>query len=75
MFRIPVLYGPVENLEESAVTCLFIELKKCQDNNEVFKVSNYELRNPSHVNDIAHIVFHLIKTKITSVSYSIFSYV
>lgn len=63
-----MLYGFVENLEESAVTCLLMGLKKCQNNKESFKVSNYELRNPSHVNDIAHIVFHLIEKKITTVS-------
>jgi len=63
VLRIPVLYGPVESLEESAVTSLLIGLKKCQDNNELFKVSNNELRNPSSVNDIAHIVFGLIEKK------------
>lgn len=63
-----MLYGFVENLEESAITCLLIGLKKCQNNNELFKVSNYELRNPSHVNDIAHIVFNLIQEKMTAVS-------
>lgn len=68
VLRVPVLYGLVESLEESAVTCLFIGLKKCQDNNGVFKVSNSELRNPSSVNDIAHIVFNLVKKKIVSVS-------
>lgn len=62
-----MLYGPVESLEESAVTYLLIGLKKCQDNNELFKVSNYELRNPSSVKDIAQIVFSLAEKKITSV--------
>ena len=68
VLRIPVLYGPVESLEESAVTSLLIGLKKCQNNNELFKVSNNELRNPSSVNDIAHIVFGLIEKKIVFVS-------
>ncbi|CAH1722232.1 unnamed protein product [Aphis gossypii] len=66
ILRIPVLYGPVESLEESAITYLFIGLKKCQNNNEIFKVSNYELRNPSSVDDIAHIVFNLVEKKIVS---------
>lgn len=68
VLRIPVLYGQVESLEESAVTYLFIGLKKCQDNNELFKVSNYELRNPSSADDIAHIIFNLVKKKIVPVS-------
>jgi len=68
ILRIPVLYGQVESLEESAVTYLLIGLKKCQDNNELFKVSNYELRNPSSANDIAYIIFNLIERKISPVS-------
>lgn len=68
VLRIPVLYGPVESLDESAVTCLLTGLKKCQNNNEVFKVSNYELRNPSSVFDIAHIIYNLVEKKIESVS-------
>ncbi|KAL5234815.1 hypothetical protein ACI65C_002225 [Semiaphis heraclei] len=66
ILRIPVLYGPVESLEESAITYLLIGLKKCQKNNELFKVSHYELRNPASVHDIAHIVFHLVAKKIGS---------
>lgn len=61
------MYGPVENLEESAITYLFIGLKKSQ-HNELFKVSNYELRNPSSVNDIANIILNLLKKKFESVS-------
>ncbi|VVC36206.1 Hypothetical protein CINCED_3A007342 [Cinara cedri] len=68
ILRIPVLYGPVESLEESAITYLLIGLQKCQNSNELFKVSNYELRNPSSVNDIANIVFKLVEKKIKLVS-------
>lgn len=68
VLRIPVLYGPVESLEESAVTCLLAGLKKCQNSDELFKVSNYELRNPSSVDDIAHIIFNLVEKKIKFVS-------
>lgn len=67
VLRIPVLYGPVESLEESAITCLFTGLKKCQDGNELFKVSRHELRNPSSVNDIAHIIYNLIEKKFANV--------
>lgn len=68
VLRIPVLYGYVESLEESSITYLLIGLQKCQDTNELFKVSNYELRNPSNVKDIAHIVYNLVEKKIASVS-------
>ncbi|XP_050544416.1 methionine adenosyltransferase 2 subunit beta-like isoform X2 [Daktulosphaira vitifoliae] len=68
VLRIPILYGTVETLEESAVTILFKGLKKSQQQNEFFKVSNYELRNPSNVKDIAHIVFKLTELKLHDVN-------
>ncbi|XP_069677974.1 methionine adenosyltransferase 2 subunit beta-like [Periplaneta americana] len=56
VLRVPVLYGPVEYLAESAVTVLLNNLlnvdKPC-------KVSNYERRCPSHVDDIAIICLQL----------------
>jgi S-adenosylmethionine synthetase len=56
VLRIPVLYGPVEYLAESAVTVLLNSLihtdKSC-------KISNYERRRPSHVDDIADICLQL----------------
>lgn len=56
ILRIPVLYGPVENLNESAVTCLLSVLKSKQPQN----VSHYEKRSPAHVSDIAHILRDMI---------------
>jgi S-adenosylmethionine synthetase len=56
VLRVPVLYGPVEYLAESAVTVLLNNLihtdKPC-------KISNYEQRCPSHVDDIADICLQL----------------
>ncbi|KDR17569.1 methionine adenosyltransferase 2 subunit beta-like isoform X1 [Zootermopsis nevadensis] len=56
VLRVPVLYGPVEYLAESAVTVLLNNLihrdKPC-------KISNYERRCPSHVDDIADICLQL----------------
>jgi len=52
VLRIPVLYGNVEYLEESAVTVL---LKQILDTTKQIEASNYEIRNPSHVSDIANI--------------------
>lgn len=61
VLRIPVLYGPVERLAESAVTVLFDTLIT----NEVpAKVSNYEKRCPSHVDDIAEICYELATKKL-----------
>ena len=98
VLRIPVLYGDVEYLEESAITVLFKNLKDVQGINKLnqleqnliicFKkvtnvfdlytrthvinsilgddslkkanMSDYEIRRPSHVNDIANIVHKLL---------------
>ncbi|XP_039299395.1 methionine adenosyltransferase 2 subunit beta-like isoform X2 [Nilaparvata lugens] len=60
ILRVPVLYGPVEKLSESAVTVLLDLLL----NPAVPKsVSDYERRCPSHVDDIAHICFQLAGAK------------
>ncbi|KAJ1525230.1 hypothetical protein ONE63_010057 [Megalurothrips usitatus] len=56
ILRIPVLYGPVEKLSESAVTCLLEPLLNVA---KPTKVSDYEKRNPSHVDDISDICFNL----------------
>lgn len=60
VLRIPVLYGPVEYLEESAVTVLFKLLLSPSDKDVV---SDYEIRRPSHVDDIAHVVQKLLEAK------------
>ncbi|CAG0897039.1 unnamed protein product [Darwinula stevensoni] len=56
ILRIGILYGEVEHLEESAVTTLFSTLK---DKNHEKTVSDYEIRYPTHINDIAHILVGL----------------
>ncbi|KAK8404709.1 hypothetical protein O3P69_007753 [Scylla paramamosain] len=56
VLRIPVLYGPVERLEESAVTCLLNILKS----REPKAVSHHDQRCPAHVRDIAHILADMI---------------
>ncbi|KAK4318418.1 hypothetical protein Pmani_010576 [Petrolisthes manimaculis] len=52
ILRIPVLYGTVERLEESAVTTLLKTLKSDAPQS----VSHHDQRCPAHVNDIAHIL-------------------
>lgn len=59
MLRIPILYGPVEYLNESAVTCLFTLLLDGKSS----LVSDYEIRYPSHVDDIALLCLQLIELK------------
>ncbi|XP_075222190.1 methionine adenosyltransferase 2 subunit beta-like [Lycorma delicatula] len=56
VLRVPVLYGPVEKLSESAVTVL---LEPLLNKSKTSKISNYERRRPSHVNDIASICLKL----------------
>jgi len=62
VLRIPILYGDVEYLDESAITTLFPKLKNYSVNCEM---SDYEIRRPSHVNDIASIV-HDLSNKLVS---------
>merc|ERR1711962_107951 len=56
VLRIPILYGDVEYLDESAITTLFPKLKNSSVSCEM---SDYEIRRPSHVKDIASIVYYL----------------
>ena len=58
VLRIPVLYGGVTRLEESAVSVLLEVIR----NKEVpAKISSYEVRCPSHTGDIANILLDLIR--------------
>ncbi len=59
VLRIPVLFGTVEYLGESAVTCL-LELLF---NKAIKSVSDYEIRYPSHGCDIAVICSKLLELK------------
>jgi S-adenosylmethionine synthetase len=50
ILRLPVLYGNVESLDESSVTVL---LKAVRDSSKQSKMSDYELRYPTDVADVA----------------------
>ncbi|CAG0913551.1 unnamed protein product [Notodromas monacha] len=52
ILRIPVLYGDVKELEESAITCL----AKAVLNPSPAKISDYEIRCPAYTRDIAKIL-------------------
>lgn len=60
--RVPVLYGPVTSLAESAVTCLLSLLTRPDT---AARVSDYERRNPSHVDDIATVLHQLSLAKVS----------
>jgi hypothetical protein len=69
VLRVPVLYGPVEYLAESAVTVL---LNSLLQTDKPCKISDCELRRPSHVDDIADICLHMaVKRLEVSVLYGI----
>jgi len=57
VLRVPVLYGIIESLSESAVTTLFSEVLArdvpCQ-------VNNVQLRYPTHCDDVAVVIRQLI---------------
>lgn len=61
VLRIPVLYGPVEKLSESAVTCLLEPLLNVA---KPTKVSDFEKRCPSHVDDIADVCLNLAESRV-----------
>jgi len=56
VLRIPVLYGGVTSLNESAVTVLLDVIR----GGKPAKMSSYEVRCPSHTQDIAKILLDLI---------------
>ena len=49
VLRVPILYGPVESLEESAVTVI----ARLLETREEKKVDHWAVRFPSHVDDVA----------------------
>jgi S-adenosylmethionine synthetase len=49
VLRVPILYGPVESLEESAVTLL----ARLLESNGERKVDHWAIRFPTHVDDVA----------------------
>ena len=58
VLRVPILYGPLESLDESAVTILF---KAVLDSSTPAKMSDYEQRYPTHVDNCAQVCVGLAK--------------
>lgn len=57
ILRVPLLYGPVDYLQESVVTGLLANLLNTEKTSEI---SDYEIRYPTHVDDVAEVCFRLI---------------
>ena len=71
VLRVPVLYGGVTQLTESAVTVLLEVVRR----GAPATVSSYEVRCPSHTRDIARILRDLVSEIINKlkVSYPVIS--
>lgn len=61
VLRVPILYGQVETLDESAVTVLFPKVK---DTATTCVMSDYERRYPTHCKDVAAVLRHLADKKV-----------
>ncbi|XP_049730232.1 methionine adenosyltransferase 2 subunit beta isoform X3 [Elephas maximus indicus] len=60
VLRIPVLYGDVEKLEESAVTIMF---DKVQFSNKSANMDHWQQRFPTHVKDVATVCRQLAEKR------------
>lgn len=65
ILRLPVLYGKVESLDESSVTVLF---KAVQNSSKQAMMSDYELRYPTDVADVAFVCRQLAERRVTDPS-------
>ncbi|XP_065058686.1 methionine adenosyltransferase 2 subunit beta-like [Rhopilema esculentum] len=66
VLRVPILYGPIEYLQESAVTGLFELIKNKKEAN----VSNYEWRYPTSVKDIATVCRQIAERRLEDDTFS-----
>uniref|UniRef100_A0A8D0L8D6 Methionine adenosyltransferase 2 subunit beta n=1 Tax=Sphenodon punctatus TaxID=8508 RepID=A0A8D0L8D6_SPHPU len=60
VLRIPILYGEVEKLDESAVTILF---DKVQFSNKSANMDHWQQRFPTHVKDVARVCRQLTEKR------------
>ena len=66
VLRIPILYGQVENLDESAVTTLF---KAVMKTSQACVMSDYEKRFPTHCDDLAVVLRQMAEKKLQVQTY------
>mmetsp|Transcript_18818 Transcript_18818/g.47862 ORF Transcript_18818/g.47862 Transcript_18818/m.47862 type:complete len:301 (+) Transcript_18818:2-904(+) len=53
VLRVPILFGPVENLNESSPTSLVPQLLAAKESGTPVKVDDWAVRWPTHVDDVA----------------------
>ena len=61
MFRVPVLYGHVERLDESAVTVLFSKVK---DTSKPAEMNHCERRYPTFCGDLGRAIKVLVESRL-----------
>ncbi|KAM4748482.1 methionine adenosyltransferase 2 subunit beta isoform 2-T2 [Rhinophrynus dorsalis] len=61
VLRVPVLYGDIEKLEESAVTIMF---DKVQFSNKSANMDHWQQRFPTYVKDVASVCLQLTEKKL-----------
>lgn len=64
VLRVPVLYGPVETLSESAITTLFSSVL---DSTKPARMSDHEQRYPTHVTSCAQVCLGLAEKRASGV--------
>jgi len=58
VFRVPILFGKIENLEESAVTVLF---KAVKDSSKVRTMDSFQKRYPTNVKHVAFALLQFVQ--------------
>ncbi|KAG8579034.1 hypothetical protein GDO81_010689 [Engystomops pustulosus] len=61
VLRVPVLYGDVEKIEESAVTIMF---DKVQHSNKSANMDHWQQRFPTYVKDVASVCLQMAEKKL-----------
>lgn len=61
ILRVPILYGQIETLDESAVTVLF---QKVLDLSGKANMCNVQRRYPTHCDDVAYVVRRLAEKRL-----------
>lgn len=75
ILRVPILYGDVENLQESSVTTVIAQILKLakQDNEKISKsgpksnpliLDDWAMRYPTHVADVADVLAQIVKKRL-----------
>ena len=59
--RVPILYGPLEYLDESAVTTLFKAVKNTEQD---CKMNDLQRRFPTHTEDVAKVTKEIVQKRL-----------